>query len=265
MEKDRLLELRSLIHYMKDNNINEDTITKLDRLLNDNGIPLAFSKINPNSAAFNPNFGFISVNIKRLNTWLDNMVSYYSKAYDFKDLDLLRAYFVLYVYRHEIEHTNQYLYAIGKKEPNFEFKKDSFFNVYNVMIPKHYLVPRPITLGIEVTRFALYRKNAYMYILERNASIEGFDTTSLVALEDDDDICRAMIDSRNVHSIIGYSDDRNGCLYHTYKGMLMLRKYNKLDIPSDLSLTDRIREGLSIEEDERQMLLKHVKSSTRFK
>lgn len=264
MEKDKLLELRSLVHYMKDNNINEDTITKLDRLLNDNGIPLAFSKINPNSAAFNPNFGFISVNIKRLNTWLDNMVSYYSKAYDFKDLDLLRAYFVLYVYRHEIEHTNQYCIGVGLREPKFDFQRDVYHDIYNVMISKHYIIPRPITLGIEFTRFMLYRKNAYNYILERNASLEGYDITASVAMEDDQDIFRSMIDSSKIMTLTGYLNDNKGCIFHTYEGMLMLRKYNKLNIPNDLSLTDRIREGLSIEEDERQMLLKHVKSSTRF-
>jgi len=262
VEKEKLLEVRNVLEDIKTKGTNKKYIIELDRLINDNDIPLKFSTLNNNAAAFNPNYKVINVNLDRLHSWLDEMMEYYQKNYYITDVELFKAYLTLYVYAHEIEHTNQFAYAFLDKEPKYAFKKQVCQDIFNLMIPKKHLLPRPITLSKEIYRFVLYKKNAYNYILERNASIEGFDLASKVAYySDEKDIMKPLIDSRNVNVLQGYLNDSYGCLYETYKGLKMMKEYRKLDIPDDLILTDKAREGLSLRPKEKELIVNSIKNT----
>lgn len=266
MEKSKLLELRNIIEDIKKNGVKDEYLIAMDILMNDNHIPLVFNKFGLSTAAFNPNYKLISVNVKNIMSWLDEMSKTYTGNFQINDLELLKAYLVVYMYRHEIEHTNQYCIAYGLKKPNYDYKQQVFHDVMSVLISKDYIIPRPITFVVDTARFILYKRNAYNYILERNASVEGYDLASLIAYNaGDKEMFDCMIDSRNIMMMQGYMENGNGTLLETYQGMKMMSKYRKLGIPDDIPLVEKVREGLTISEDERKLVLDSFKKKAHFK
>ncbi len=265
MEKTQLIELRNVIEEINSKGITEDSIVGLDVLLNDNKVPLIFSGLNNKAASFNPNYKRILVNLKKTISWVDEMVKSSTEYFEVKDIELLKAYLLVYMYSHEVEHTNQFYIAMGLKKPNYEYKQQAFKHIFDVMIPKDYIIPRPITTIRDFIRFIRYNKNAYDYVLERNASVEGYDKAMQVALEaGDQEIYNYMLASRNTCMLIGYLDNGKGALLNTFEGLKMKREYDKLDIPS-LSLTERAREGLEVSEDERKLVLSSLRENIKFK
>lgn len=266
MNKEELLNLRDIIEDIKNNGVSKNNIIKIDSIVNDNDIPLVFNRMNINTASFSPNYRNISVNISKIDNWLNEMCKYFIEHFDIKDIDLLKAYLVIYMYRHEIEHTNQYMIGMGEKDSKYEYQEQVYNDLFNILISKKYLVPRPIKLGLDLYRFILYKKNAYTYLLERNATIEGFDLASSIAyLVKEEDIYNCMLDSCNTHFLFGYLNNGDGSLLETYRGLKMMKSYRNLILPDDLSLFERARQGLIINNDERKLVFDSIKSTSKYK
>lgn len=265
MEKEKMLKIRSIIEEINRNGINEEAFQALDPLLNTGNIPLRFSNINPKAASFNPNYRTILVNIKKMISWVDEMVKSSLDYFYISDVNLLKSYLVVYVLAHEVDHSIQYLIGKGDMDGRYPFNHDVYKDIFDILIPKKYIIPRPVSFVRDTYRFFTYRKNAYDYILERNASIEGYDLVANIAREvGDAEIVDYMISSRNTFMLIGYNEDGTGALKGTYSGLKMMRKYNKLNIP-EMSLLDKCREGIEVTEDERKLVLSSIKASMKFK
>ena len=266
MKKEEIIEIRNVLDLICKNGINEEYIRELYRLTGNENIPLSFSNLGNNSAYFNPKHMFISVNDKRLENWLKETIDYSLHIFNIKDKKVFESYLLLSILLHEIEHSNQKLIADSKKECNYEYKHQAYSDIFDAMSIKQYLIPRPISLVRDIVQFTKYKKNAYNLLLERNASVESYNTCSLIADTcNDEDIKNFMITSRNAFMLIGYLNVKEGALKYTYDTIMMSKKYNKLDIPEDLDLKEKAREGLELNIKERNELVLILKDSSKFK
>ncbi len=264
MERNKLLELRNIIEDIQNLGLNEEIIARLDIILNENHIPFVVRNTTLKPASFMPNYKMILVNLKKSVEWVKQMVDSSMEYFPVCNKELLKAYLIVYMYRHEIKHTNQYCIGMGLKEPKYEYQKQAYHDIFDIMIPKHYILPRPITTMKDFIRFTRYNQNAYDYILERNASVEGFDLPASIAhIVGEKEIEDYMIASRNTYLLLGYIDNNYGALKNTYDGLFMKKQYQKLIIP-DLSLMERVREGLTIKDDERKLVLSVLKDNIHF-
>ena len=266
MEKNELLEIRNIIEDIKNNGVNEKYIKEIYKYLGNKNIPLIFNNKIVNTAHFTPKFNVISVNLNKSKDWTKQVINDSIDSFEVSDIKLLDSYLYVTLLAHEIEHSNQKLIADNKKEPNYEYKKQAYHDIFDIMLKKDYIIPRPISLVTDLVRFIIYTKNAYDFILERNATIESYDVTSKIAnLTEDKDILDYMLSSRNAFMLMGYNDNSEGTLKYTYDKLGMMNKYNRLVFPNDISLFERAREGLELTEDESNKMLRLLRESSKFK
>lgn len=266
MEKEKLLEVRNIIEDIKNNGISEEYIKELYKYLGYDMIPLHFTNLRGNVAAFSPKYNSIAVNIDKSVDWTTALLNDSLEHFDIKDKELLKAYSYVSLLSHEIEHSHQKLIADKKIDPKYSYQSDAYHTIFEIMRKKDYYFPRPISLVIDIFRFIIYMGNAYSFILERNATIEGYNISSQIAsLTNEKDIMNAMITYRNSFILQGYTQSGEGTLKHTFDSLGLMKKYNKLILPSDISLAEKAREGLEITEEERNKLELILKESSTFK
>lgn len=266
MSKEELLNIRSVIEDIQHHGISKNTIEYLYSIMGYDNIPLGFTNFSKLSAYFNPKYMNIAVNINKFNEWLDNVISDGYSVFDIKDDALLRAYLVIAIIAHEIEHSKQRLISKDMLEPNYAFKTDAYKDVYEATRIRRFLIPRPISLFIDLSRFFIYQYNANELILERNASLEGYTLASDIALLSGDKDIQGLMDTyKGAFMLMGYEDGTEGTLKHTYDKLLMMKRYNKLDIPDDISLLEKAREGLELTQEERDTLISHLVKNSSFK
>ena len=264
MEKEKLLEIRNIIDDINRHGVNEKNIIKVYEILGNDNIPLVFSN-GYNIAAFNPVNMNISINLEKAKEWLIKNIVDSRELYDIKNKELLKAYLLISMIGHEVEHSDQKLIVEGLKEPNYDFKKIVYSDVFSAILIKKHLIPNPISLIYDSIIFGIYKSNAYNMILERNALIAGYNTAALVAMESNDiDELNYLMSSRNTVMLIGYLDGYDGDIKYTYKKLGMMNKYKKIDFPSDMSLTEKIKEGLTLNKGEKSKLFLTYKQTTKF-
>ena len=265
MKKEELLEIRSIIEDLN-NSIKESYIEELYKKLGNDSIPLVFTNINFITGSFSPKFNVISVNPSEVDKWADKLIDDSKEYFEIEDRKLLKSYLIVCMLAHEIEHSNQKLIADGKKEPKYDYQTKAYKDIYDCLRIKQYLLPRPISLARDFIKYKKYKKNAYDFILERNASIEGFNIASAVAQKSNDySVLDYLITSRNANMFQGYVDNGDGTLKYTYDKLGMLKEYNKLIIPSDIPLYEKAREGLELTEEERKKVVLSLENNSKFK
>ena len=265
MEKSK--DIRNFIDNIKGREVNENDFITLNEIFGEFGsIPLYFNCGLNNTASFNPNFYRINIDLNRVDKWANDITQTASLIFDIDDLELAKAYFIVQMYRHELEHVNEYLIATDQKAVDYEFLKQVYRDVFDFLIIKERKGRFSLLSTIKDSRkLSLYKKNAYNYILERNADIESYDYLSKVAMDSgDSSIKQLMISCRNTSMLIGYTEDESGCIKKTYEGLHMESKYGSLYFPS-LSMMDKVRYGLELEGEERKTLIKTFKTSIYFK
>ena len=266
MEKEKLLEIRNIIEDVKNNGLNETYIKELYRIMGNTSIPLVFTTMGFNTAAFSPKYMSISVNVDKSKDWINKTTSESKEYFEIRDEELVKAYFLISLLGHEIEHSNQKLIAEGIKEAKYEYMCQAYNDVFDVMKQKKYIIPRPISLIRDIVLFSIYQANAYNFILERNASVEGYNLTSSVAESSGEkDIMQYMVGLRNAYMIQGYQESAEGALKYTYRKLYKMKKYNSLYIPSDIPLDEKARLGLEVSEEERDKVILALKQTTKFK
>ena len=266
MDKETILQIRNIIEDICKNRITKEYIEELYSLTGNDIIPLSFNDVSTNTASFSPKYMNITVNYKKVDDWLERTLDSYKELFKIKDRKLLKSYLLVVLLLHEIEHSNQKLIAENKMETNYEFKHQAYDDIFDAMAIKKYIVPRPISLYKDIRRFLIYKKNAYDLILERNAILESYNSVAKIAdYSNDEDIKECMIGSRNAYMLQGYLDNSEGLLKYTYDTLKIGKKYNKLNIPDDISLIDRVREGLELSEDERDEIVLSLRDNIKFK
>lgn len=265
MKKEELLELRNIIEDVSKNGINENYIKSLYSILGNEGINLTFSNSSLNTAKFVPKFKYITINLDKTIKWVDEMLKDSKDYFDIKDEELLKSYLLISLLTHEVEHSTQKLISEGRIEPKYEYQVQAYKDIYGVMTKKEYLLPRPISLLKDIIRFGIYQKHAYSFILERNASVEGFNTASQIAdLSSDQEALDYLITQRNSYMMLGYLESEEGTLKYTYDTLGMQKQYEKLVLPTDISISEKTREGLSLTKGERDKAILSLKQGCRF-
>ncbi len=266
MDKSELLEIRKIIEDIKLKGLQANHIVKLYSLLGNKRIPLKFDSNALSPASFNPCFMNISVNLNRSIIWAESMLDSSKEYFNLYNPELIKAYLTVCMMAHEVEHSNQKLIADGVKKPNYAYKKQAYSDLYGVIMPKEYKTLKPIASFKDALRLTKYRIDEYNFILERNASIAGYNLASLVADAcHDREALSYLISTRNAFLMQGYKDNRGGTLKHTYQKLGMMKEYNRLQIDDNISLDERIKEGLELSEDERNVSLLLLRSSMKFK
>lgn len=261
MEKEKLLEARNIIDDIYKNGINDNYLKELYKIFGNSNINLIINNHLFNTAVFVPNYSSIIVNIDNSIKWVNKVIDESIEYFEINNIELLKSYLFISLLCHEIEHSNQKLIADNKLEPNYEYKKFVYKDILDITSKKDYLIPNPISLINDIIKFIIYKKNEYDFILERNASVEGFNTASLVAKEaNEKDILDYMIYTRNAFMLNGYISGCEGTLKYTYRKLKMLKKYNNLVIPTDLPLIEKIKDGLELTEKEHEKVLTLLKS-----
>ncbi len=266
MEKDDLLEARNIIDDIYKNGLSIKYMKELYRILGNKDIPLIFPKNKPYPAAFDFEYMYIYIDIQKINKWLDELVYNIITQFGVDDIKLLKSYLVSYALCHEIEHSNQKLIAEEIKKPTYDYEKNVYYDIFDVALMKEYSLFRLIPLIRDSIRFKIYRNNPYSFIIERNASIEGYNVVSKVAdVCNDKDMLDLFIGIRNIYMLQGYGDSKEGCLKYTYRRLGMMKKYNSLVFPTDMSLDEKARRGLELTQEERDKVVLSLKQTMHFK
>ena len=230
------------------------------------GNPLVNSKIKKSggqTGIFLPRFNTIEFSVEKCRQWVIDNLEDLSKEYGVQDQKTFGYYLTLFIMLHEVEHSYQYLMGQGKVDSPCDTLKGGFKTLTELLIKPNDILPRPIKQTRRAVSLILYYKNQNMYALERNANVEAFST--ILALAQDsghEEMIRVFSDLTNACLSIGYTEDGKGVFYHTFKDILMLDKYKKINNNNSLSVDDKIRYGLEIPDYMRREFLGKIKRRT---
>ncbi len=266
MEKEKLLETRNIIDAIYKNGINKNYIKELYRILGNDAIPLIFLENISYSAAFDFEKMCVYVDNQKINKWSGELVSNILKYSYVCDAKLLKSYLISYILCHEIEHSNQKLIAEAIKKPTYDYEKNVYFDMYNVVLMREYSLFKPFSLIKNANRYKIYRNNDSFFILERNAVVEGLNIVSSVAnICNDKEMLDILINLININMLKCYEDSKEGCLKYTYRRLGMMKKYNSLVFPNDISLDEKVRRGLELTEEQRDKVVLSLGPTIYFK
>ena len=189
---------------------------------------------------------------KYVDNMLKSIISVYPGLEKYKTE--LFSYLILFVLCHEVEHVYQFLFASDYLDHPVELVSELYKNI--VKFPKGEFKSKII----EFILFERYKavKDKATFVLERNANIEAYDLLYKLSLNDDIfDIERFLHNQYLWYSACGYLKLRNnGAFEESYKDIWRYGLFKSFDFSEEISVEDRIRYGLPIEDDDRISLLK---------
>lgn len=252
---------RDIVNYLQHNELTKTYLEEIMKYLipSDDGKELIRYSIKEKGAGramFVPSEKSINMAINSVNNWLDRQVN------DFRDKNIddnvLRSYMFLFGLTHEISHAYQYLMGEDKIDFDNTVLKNAYKGIFDLMIKKDYILPRPISETRRNISLILYKRRQYFYLVERNANIESTEIVRNTAFDNNrDDVYKLFDDMVNTFLLIGYTDSGIGSIEETYKKILMHGKYNKFYHDMDISVQDRVRYGFAIDDDTRKKVLKY--------
>lgn len=259
--KDTLLLLKDIINDYNKDNLSKSYIEEILKELipHKDDTSLIKYKVRDKGTAiafFAPKYEIIYVNINRVNEWLANNTNSFLKEIGTCDSDTLRKYLFLFIITHEIEHSYQYLMGKGIINSPNDVLKNAYNGLFDLLVSKDYIIPRPIIQTRSIISKILYKRNENFYLLERNANIESMDTVSKVALFNDrEDVSKLFLSMKNIYTHCGYTDSTIGSIEETYAKILMHDKYKKFYKEIDIEEKEKVRYGFNISEDTRKRVL----------
>ena len=264
--REDLIKLKEYIELIKTKWLTVDSMnTMVNGLLpkDSAGIPLVNSKIRKDggqTGIYLPRYNTIQFSVEKCRQWVIDNLEDLSKMYDVKDQKTFGYYLTLFIMLHEVEHSYQYLMGQGKVDSPCDTLKGSFKTLTELLIKPNDILPRPIKQTRRAVSLILYYKNQNMYALERNANVEAFSTILALAYDSGhEEMIRVFTDLTNTSLCIGYQDDSKGVFYHTFKDILMLDKYKRINNKNDLNVDDKMRYGLEIPDYKRRELLNKIR------
>ena len=210
-----------------------------------------------NTAMFLPRYEIIDISLQELYTWVDRNAADLATVYEVEDTRLLGSYLCLLVIMHEIEHAYQYLIGIGKEEAPCKMIKEGYKTLFDLMIRKDYVIPRPIKQVRRAMSLIAYKAKENEFLLERNAQFDSLGTLSNIAFENGHhEIRGVLMDMRTVFATAGYVKNGDGPLINTFKSILMGDKLKKMKHDyEDIDMMDRYRLGLPVDQGTRERIL----------
>ena len=255
--------LKNIIFELNDSFVSKEVVEKiLYNLLprdNDGKLIINFLVREKGSvtAIFYPRYETIEVSINKLNNWLNINSNELAEYFNVTDVELLRKYLVLMVIIHEIEHSYQYLIGIGKIEAPCKMLQQGYKALFDLLLPKEYIIPRPVKQVRRMVSLIAYKKNENMYLLERNAQYDSLGLVADIATSNNhNDIFGVFNGMKNSWAIIGYAENSFGTLINTFENIYMKDKISGFEQDfDDFCMNDRFRLGLPVDEHTHERIL----------
>lgn len=164
------------------------------------------------------------------------------------------AYMILYVLIHEIAHSYQFCMGEKKLESPCKLVSEGYKTIFNIAT-----FPEKDRYNIGLKRyvsFLKYYNNSGNLILERNANIEASYLIEELAKNcEEDKVFSFFAQHRKVYQMEGYEKSVRGCMEETFNKLKLQDLYAKFDHSINLSMEDRVRYGLQIDEETRKKVL----------
>ena len=188
---------------------------------------------------------------KYINRLVDETIKMYPKLENYRS-DLF-SYIVMFVLCHEVEHVYQYMFGHDYIIHDYKLVRDLYKNMteFTVSDKTPYLI-----WSILFSRYKRVKDKA-TFVLERNANIEAYDLLHKLSLiENNKDIVRFMYNQYMWYSACGYLKMKNnGSFGEAYRDSWRHSLFNSFDFSEDISVEERIRYGLPIDDNNRVVLL----------
>lgn len=214
-----------------------------------------------NTAIFLPKYHVIEVSVDRLKEWLEINSKDLAKMFKVENDEIFRGYLILMVLSHEVEHAYQYLIGFGKVDAPCKMIQQGYKTLFDVMVPKEYILPRPVKEVRNTISLICYKRRENEFLLERNAQFDSLDMISKIASYNGHEEIGGMFDRmRNIFGTVGYTDNKDGALINTFRDILIGDKLRKLDNDYEgLDMEERYKLGLPIDEETRKKVLAYKK------
>ena len=252
INNDTLLMLTDDIKYIKKYDISKSFIEEILRQI----IPtksmeplITYSVVensyNEGNVSFVPSKELIEIDLRKLNYWIENSIDVLMKDYNLKDKETLKAYQLIQIISHEVEHAYQYL--MGKR---------MIYRANNIIANVYKDIYDLIVSDSNFESKECYFNNFKRLLLERNAQIESFDLIMQCAKYNNQlDIYNAYKNLYDYWALIGYVNSCQGSIIETLRLLKLNDDYltnNKLQMYEK----ERIRYGFPISNKTRKKLLK---------
>lgn len=209
------------------------------------------------TAIFYPRFESIEVSINKLNNWLSFNSRDLAEHFIVSEIDLFTNYLFVMALTHELEHSYQYL--IGKEivKAPCRMIQQGYKSLFDLLIPKDYIIPRPVKQVRRVVALVAYKKNENQYLLERNAQFDSLSLIADIALSNGhEEMFKVFNGMKNVFATFGYTNNAEGTLINTFNDIYMKDKLNTIDQDIDnLGMNDRFRLGLPVDKQTHERIL----------
>lgn len=197
--------------------------------------------------------------LDKCNEWINANIGTLMRKYNIKDEKTFRSYLTMYLLMHEVERT--YLHLMGKGY--IQSPCETVRGCYNLM---NEIILGPTINPVKQVRKAIalvpYLKHPDQYVFERNANVETYSgLLSLAGDEGNKEMVELYRGLATKAMLVGYEKDNKGCMYHTFKDLLMLDYYNKFNKNEELKPNDAARYGLEIPEETRKKMLTQIKKN----
>lgn len=260
-DKNDLILLKDIISYLNINDISKNYLDEILKFLipKDNGNLLVNYNIKEKgniTAAFIPKMEIIMISINEMDKWLNKSIYYLKEEFNVSDTKILRSYLTLFIITHEIEHSCQYLMGKGKIQPPHKFIENCYKELFEMLAPKDFIIPRPIKDTRRIISLVLYKAKQNFHVLERNANVECTDLLCKCALNmKREDMYEVFNSLKNDFMKFGYIKSTMGSFEETYKNILMYDRYKKIYKDINITEEDKVRYGLNITEETRKKVL----------
>lgn len=194
----------------------------------------------------------IVINVVGLVNYLKTLRNGFEYLYGEKNLQRCSGYLILLGIIHELEHSYQFYMGENKVESPCKLVSEGYKIIMN------YFSFSTVNNAnfrwlISVIR---YIKRAGFSVLERNANIEALYALIEVARYcEDDDILDFITKIKNGYLSVGYYKNIKGSMEETINILKLQDLFAQCDHNIDLSMKDRVRYGLQIDEETRKKIL----------
>lgn len=185
----------------------------------------------------------LSINYARI--WIDkNKNMFYDFNMCVKDNEYFEVYMFVFVIVHEIMHSCQNLMANNVILSPSVFVRDGYKKILDNFLLNFNDIYRIRQLFANI----MYQFNRNISVIERNANVEACMLLRDISYQLKNlDISIMFNNAMNDQLLSGYIYNNRGSFEETYKKMFLMKEYNKLIDDNSLSIEDRIRYGLSID------------------
>lgn len=187
----------------------------------------------------------LSINYARL--WIDkNKNMFYDFNLCVRDNEYFEVYMFVFVIVHEIMHSYQNLMANNVILSPSVFVRDGYKKILDNFMFNFNDIYRIRQLFANI----MYQYNRNISVIERNANVEACMLLRDISYQLKNlDISRMFNNAMNDQLLSGYIYNNRGSFEETYKKMFLMKEYNKLIDDNSLSIEDRIRYGLPIDDE----------------